>query len=249
MALAQVTNEVPVVALDGVSRTFEGPPAVEALHPADLVIGRGDYLAIVGPSGSGKSTLLHLLGLLDAPTGGTYYLNGIDTSSLSERERAGLRASHIGFVFQAFHLLSHRTNVENVMLADVYRVGGRANRRQRAIDALTKVGLAHRLEGTPTTLSGGERQRVAVARALVAEPSLLLADEPTGNLDTTTGAQIMTLFAELHAQGMTVAVITHDDSVAAQAQSVVRIRDGVLRADRAQPEPVLEPPTHRDGPR
>jgi putative ABC transport system ATP-binding protein len=228
-----------VVTLDQVSRTFEGPSPVEALKPTDLEIERGDYLALVGPSGSGKSTLLHLLGLLDRPTGGTYYLDGIDTSTLSEAERAGLRASNIGFVFQAFHLLAHRTNVENVMLADVYRRGGRDARRERAVEALEKVGLGHRLDGNPTTLSGGERQRVAVARALVSSPSLLLADEPTGNLDTVTGDQIMTLFSELHSQGLTVAVITHDDAVAARAQRIVRIRDGVVEADAA--------PQFRDG--
>ena len=219
----------PVVELVGVARTFEGPPPVEALKPTELTIDRGDYLALVGPSGSGKSTLLHLVGLLDRPTAGTYYLNGIDTSALSEGERAGLRASHIGFVFQAFHLLPHRTNVENVMLADVYRPGGRTRRRERAVAALQSVGLGHRLEGYPTTLSGGERQRVAVARALVSEPSLLLADEPTGNLDTSTGEQILALFGDLHRRGLTVAVITHDDSVAAMAQRTVRIRDGVVQ--------------------
>ncbi len=219
---------MPVVMLDQVSRTFPGPPPVEALKPTELVINSGDYIAIVGPSGSGKSTMLHLLGLLDQPTGGHYYLNGIDTGSLSEPERAGVRAGNIGFVFQAFHLLAHRTNVENVMLADVYRAGGRTRRRERAIEALASVGLDHRLHVTPTTLSGGERQRVAVARALVSQPSLLLADEPTGNLDTVTGKQIMALFDELHAGGLTLAVITHDDSVASRAQRMVRIRDGVV---------------------
>jgi putative ABC transport system ATP-binding protein len=232
---------MPVVALDQVSRTFEGPPPVEALKPTDLVVERGDYLALVGPSGSGKSTLLHLLGLLDRPTGGTYYLNGIDTSTLTEAERAGLRASHIGFVFQAFHLLPHRTNVENVMLADVYRPGGRAERRDRAVEALVEVGLGHRLDGNPTTLSGGERQRVAVARALVSSPSLLLADEPTGNLDTVTGDQIMGLIGDLHTHGLTVAVITHDDAVAARAQRIVRIRDGVV--DGGVPTGHSRPPT------
>lgn len=224
------SSATPVVELVGMARTFDSTPPVEALKPTDLVIGAGDYLALVGPSGSGKSTLLHLLGLLDRPTAGTYYLNGIDTSGLGENERAGLRASHIGFVFQSFHLLSHRTNVENVMLADIYRRGGRTRRRERAVEALESVGLGHRLEANPTTLSGGERQRVAVARALVSEPSLLLADEPTGNLDTTTGHQIMELFDDLHDQGLTVAVITHDDTVAARADRMVRIRDGVVSA-------------------
>ena len=224
-----------VVAIESLGRTFPGPPPVVALRGADLVIEQGDYLALVGPSGSGKSTLLHLLGLLDTPSEGTYHLNGIDTSSLSEPERAGLRASYIGFVFQAFHLLPHRSNVENVMLADVYRQGGRSDRRERAVEALESVGLGHRLDGYPTTLSGGERQRVAIARALVSDPSIVLADEPTGNLDSRTGGQIMALFDELHRRGLTIVVITHDDSVAARADRVVRIRDGALFTGR---EPV-----------
>lgn len=218
----------PVVELAGLGRTFPGPPPVQALAGADLVIERGSYVALVGPSGSGKSTLLHLLGLLDRPTEGIYRLNGVDTTLLTEGERAGLRASEIGFVFQSFHLLSHRKTVENVMLADVYRPAGRVERRDRAMEALRSVGLGHRLDGYPTTLSGGERQRVAVARALVSDPSLILADEPTGNLDTTTGRQILALFDQLHAQGLTVVVITHDDSVASRAQRVVTIRDGEL---------------------
>ncbi|MGF1599766.1 MAG: ABC transporter ATP-binding protein [Acidimicrobiales bacterium] len=221
---------MPVVALDGLARTFPGPPPVEALHPSHLVIDRGDYVALVGPSGSGKSTLLHLLGLLDRPTSGTYLLDGIDTDALTEPERAGLRASHIGFVFQAFHLLPHRTNVENVMLSEVYRPGRRAGRRERAEAALAAVGLDHRLDGYPTTLSGGERQRVAIARALVSSPSLVLADEPTGNLDSVTGGQILELFDELHGRGLTIVVITHDHTVAARAQRVVQIRDGRLEA-------------------
>ncbi|MEM8924879.1 MAG: ABC transporter ATP-binding protein [Actinomycetota bacterium] len=222
----------PVVVLQGLRRTFPGPPEVEALRSADLVIERGDYIALVGPSGSGKSTLLHLLGLLDRPTGGVYLLEGVDTDSLSEPQRAGLRASRIGFVFQAFHLLAHRSNVENVMLSDVYRQGGRERRRERAIQALRSVGLGHRLDGHPTTLSGGERQRVAIARALVSDPSIILADEPTGNLDSATGHQIMELFDELHRRGLTVVIITHDDAVAARARRVVRIRDGELVAEQ-----------------
>ncbi|MEM9562601.1 MAG: ABC transporter ATP-binding protein [Actinomycetota bacterium] len=218
----------PVVELDRVGRVFPGPPEVEALREADLVVDAGDYLALVGPSGSGKSTLLHLLGLLDRPTSGTYRLNGIDTGALSEPERAGLRASEIGFVFQAFHLLGQRSNVENVMLADVYRSGGRRRRRQRAIEALESVGLGHRLDGYPTTLSGGERQRVAVARALVSEPSIVLADEPTGNLDSRTSAAVMELFDDLHGRGLTIVVITHDDDVAGRAQRRMRIQDGNL---------------------
>ena len=220
----------PVVELLQAERTFDGTPPVYALKAADLVVERGDYLAIVGPSGSGKSTLLHLLGLLDRPTGGTYLLDGIDTAELSETERAGLRAQRIGFVFQSFHLLAHRTTVENVMLAEIYRSGGAADRRTRAAEALERVGLGHRLDAFPTTLSGGERQRVAVARALIGTPSLLLADEPTGNLDSKTSESILELFDNLHQSGLTLAVITHDDSVSERAQRRVRIQDGTLSA-------------------
>lgn len=217
-----------VVDLRDVSRTFPGTPPVEALRSANLAIEQGEYLAIVGPSGSGKSTMLHLLGLLDTPTDGTYYLDGIDTGALSERERAGMRSARIGFVFQSFHLLAHRTTVENVMLAEVYRPHSAKGRKERAVEALEQVGLGHRLDAFPTTLSGGERQRVAIARALVSKPSLLLADEPTGNLDTNTGNQILSLFESLHASGLTLAVITHDGEVAERAQRQVRIRDGEL---------------------
>lgn len=217
-----------VVELQDVSRTFPGNPPVEALKPTNLAVQEGEYLAIVGPSGSGKSTMLHLLGLLDTPTGGTYFLDGVDTGALTERQRAGMRSSRIGFVFQSFHLLSHRTTVENVMLAEVYRPGSAKGRRERAVEALQQVGLEHRLDAFPTTLSGGERQRVAVARALVSKPSLLLADEPTGNLDTATGNQILALFETLHNDGLTLAVITHDPEVAQRAQRQVRIRDGSL---------------------
>lgn len=203
---------------------------MEALKPTDLTIFEGDYLAIVGPSGSGKSTLLHLLGLLDQPTAGIYRLDGIDTQELSEVQRAGVRSARIGFVFQSFHLLGHRTTVENVMLAEIYRPGSRAGRRDRAMAALEQVGLGHRLDTYPTTLSGGERQRVAIARALVAQPSLLLADEPTGNLDSSTSAQILDLFDELNRAGLTLAVITHDDEVSSRAARRVGIRDGLVSA-------------------
>lgn len=204
---------------------------MRALDGANLRINEGDYVAIVGPSGSGKSTLLHLLGLLDQPTHGVYRLDGIDTRDLSERDRAGLRSSRIGFVFQSFHLLGHRTTVENVMLSEVYRPESRAGRRDRAEAALIQVGLSHRLDAFPTTLSGGERQRVAVARALVGKPSLLLADEPTGNLDSVTSAQILDLFDELHNGGLTLAVITHDEDVSGRAERRVRINDGTMTED------------------
>ncbi len=227
------SSEGIVVELDNVSREFPGNPPVRALDGANLRIHEGDYVAIIGPSGSGKSTLLHLLGLLDQPTDGVYRLDGIDTRDLSERDRAGLRSSRIGFVFQSFHLLGHRTTVENVMLSEVYRPDSRAGRRERAESALIQVGLSHRLDAFPTTLSGGERQRVAVARALVGKPSLLLADEPTGNLDSVTSAQILDLFDELHDGGLTLAVITHDEDVSERAQRRVRINDGQMTEDPA----------------
>lgn len=227
-----------VVDLDQVGRTFAGTPPVEALKPTNLAVYRGEYIAIVGPSGSGKSTMLHLLGLLDSPTSGTYYLDDIDTSGLTEKERAGVRSSRIGFVFQSFHLLPHRTTVENVMLAEVYRPGSTLGREDRARRALKQVGLGHRLDVSPLTLSGGERQRVAIARALVSKPSLLLADEPTGNLDTATGEQILTLFDELHDEGLTLAVITHDEEVSARAQRRIHIRDGVVSDAPTSPPPV-----------
>ncbi len=218
----------PVVELQGVTRTFASTPPVEALKATDLVIDEGDYVSIVGPSGSGKSTMLNVLGLLDTPTDGTYFLDGTDISRLGERQLAGLRATKIGFVFQSFHLLSHRTATENVMLAELYSGRDRGGRRDRAIAALEQVSLGHRLDAFPPTMSGGERQRVAIARALAANPSLLLADEPTGNLDTVTSEAILALFDDLHASGLTIAVITHDLDVSLRAQRVINIRDGVV---------------------
>lgn len=217
-----------VVDLHHVARTFDSTPPVEALKPTTLTINEGEYVAIVGPSGSGKSTLLHILGLLDSPTDGSYILDGIDTSSLSERQRAGVRGSRIGFVFQSFHLLNHRTAVENVVLAELYSTESRSDRTDRAIQALERVGLGHRLDAYPTTLSGGERQRVAVARALVGRPSLLLADEPTGNLDSQTTASILDMLDDLNRSGLTLAVITHDPEVARRAERQLTIRDGVV---------------------
>ncbi|QCB93024.1 ABC transporter ATP-binding protein [Cellulomonas shaoxiangyii] len=218
-----------VVELRGVAREFPGEPPVHALHPTDLRVDAGEYFSVVGPSGSGKSTLLHLLGLLDSPTSGEYLLDGRPTADAGERERASLRATRIGFVFQAFHLLPHRTVLENVLLATVYSGVPRAERRDRAVAALERVGLGHRLDFLPTVLSGGERQRTAVARAVVSRPRVLLADEPTGNLDSDSSASVLELFDELHAEGLTLLVITHDDDVSARAQRRVRISDGRLR--------------------
>jgi putative ABC transport system ATP-binding protein len=218
----------PVIELRGLARTYPGPPPVPALHPADLVIEAGDYVAVTGPSGSGKSTLLHLLGLLDAPTAGSYLLDGLDTSRLGDRDRSALRGSRIGFVFQAFHLLPYRTALENVLLAQMYNQTPRSARVRAAVDALDAVRLGHRLDALSTTLSGGECQRVAIARALVNRPSLLLCDEPTGNLDSRNATALMDLLDQLNTAGFTIVVITHDASVAAHAGRTIAISDGML---------------------
>jgi putative ABC transport system ATP-binding protein len=218
----------PVIELRGMARTYPGPPPVPALRPSDLDIREGDYVAVTGPSGSGKSTLLHLLGLLDAPTRGSYLLDGLDTSALNDRDRSALRGRRIGFVFQAFHLLPYRTALENVLLAELYNRTPRGLRWQAAVHALEAVGLGHRLDALPTTLSGGECQRVAIARALVSRPSLLLCDEPTGNLDSRNAAGLMELLDALNDAGFTVVVITHDASVASHARRTIAISDGIL---------------------
>jgi len=217
-----------VIELRGLARTYPGPPPVMALRPADLVIEAGDYVAVTGPSGSGKSTLLHLLGLLDSPTAGSYLLDGLDTSALDDRDRSALRGRRIGFVFQAFHLLPYRSALENVLLAEMYNQTPRGARVRAAVDALDAVRLGHRLDALPTTLSGGECQRVAIARALVNRPSLLLCDEPTGNLDSRTAATLMELLDQLNSGGLTIVIITHDATVAAHAGRTVAISDGIL---------------------
>jgi putative ABC transport system ATP-binding protein len=221
--------DAPVIELRGLTRSFPGDPPVQALRGADLVVERGDYVSVVGPSGSGKSTLLHLLGLLDRPTSGDYLLDGLPTRDLSERDRSALRGGRIGFVFQSFHLLPHRTVLDNVLLATLYSGVPRTERRERARAALGRVGMGHRLDFLPPVLSGGERQRVAVARAVIASPHVLLADEPTGNLDSTTSGGVLDLFDELHADGLTLVVITHDPVVSARARRRVQIDDGALR--------------------
>lgn len=225
----QVEDPSPVIELRGVERVFPGDPPVHALHATDLTVDAGEYVSIIGPSGSGKSSLLNLLGLLDRPSTGEYLLDGVPTKDLPEGRRAALRAGHIGFVFQAFHLMPHRTVLENVLLATLYSGVPRAQRHARATEALERVGLGHRLGFHPTVLSGGERQRTAVARAVVAQPRLLLADEPTGNLDSESTQSVLALFDELHRDGLTLLVITHDDEVSARAQRRVRITDGRLR--------------------
>ncbi len=217
-----------VVQLEAVSRTYPGFPPVEAVRGADLVVNEGEYVSIVGPSGSGKSTLLHLLGCLDRPTNGTYRLRGIDVGALPDGKRTAVRGREIGFVFQSFHLLSHRTVLDNVITGMLYNRIPRKVRTSRATEALERVGLGHRLDFTPTKLSGGERQRVAVARAVAPGPSLLLCDEPTGNLDTATTDSMLDLFDELRAEGLTLIVITHNEAVSERADRRIEIVDGIL---------------------
>ena len=219
------------IELRDVTRSFPGPPEVQALKGVNVSIGDGEYVSIIGPSGSGKSTMLNILGLLDRPTVGEYRLGGVLTGSLSEDERAAVRARQLGFVFQAFHLMSRRTVLENVLLPMLYSGTPRAEREPRAREALERVGLGHRIGFLPGTLSGGERQRVAVARAVATRPRVLLADEPTGNLDQATSAEIMALFEELNADGLTLVVITHDGVVARRATRRIRLADG--RVSRA----------------
>ncbi|KQS63542.1 ABC transporter ATP-binding protein [Modestobacter sp. Leaf380] len=216
----------PAIELRDVTRSFPGPPEVQALKGVNVSVADGEYVSIIGPSGSGKSTMLNILGLLDRPTVGEYRLGGVLTSGLGEDERAAVRARQLGFVFQAFHLMSRRTVLENVLLPMLYAGTPRAEREPRAREALERVGLGHRLGFQPGTLSGGERQRVAVARAVATRPRVLLADEPTGNLDQATSAEIMALFEELNDDGLTLVVITHDDGVARRAHRRIRLADG-----------------------
>jgi ABC-type lipoprotein export system ATPase subunit len=218
----------PVVELRSLTRTYGSEPPVQALRSVDLTIRAGEWMAIVGPSGSGKSTLLNVLGCLDRPTSGSYMIEGIDAGELTDDERAALRAQLIGFVFQTFHLLGHRTALENVMLAEVYAGGDRQGRADRALAALERVGMGGRRDFFPTKLSGGEQQRVAIARALLGSPRLLLCDEPTGNLDSVNTASLLSLFDGLARQGLTLVVITHDEDVATHARRLVRIVDGTL---------------------
>ena len=218
----------PVVELIGVSRTFERDPPVLALRGVDLTIWPGEWMAIVGPSGSGKSTLLNILGLLDRQTAGTYRLEGVDVNGLDDLRRAGVRGRRIGFVFQSFHLLAHRSVLENVTLAELYVGAPRRGRRERALAALDRVSLTDRAEFLPTRLSGGQRQRAAIARALMGEPSLLLCDEPTGNLDSHSAENVLDVLGQLSGEGLTLVVITHDEHVASRADRRVRIIDGVL---------------------
>jgi putative ABC transport system ATP-binding protein len=223
-----------IIELAGVRKTYRtGSLEFEALRGVDIDIDEGEYVAVVGPSGSGKSTLMHLLGCLDVPSEGSYHLAGEDVSTMSEAQLAEVRNRRIGFVFQQFHLLASLSAQRNVELPLVYAGVPHHERRQRAVAALDRVGLGDRLDNKPGELSGGQQQRVAVARALVSEPVLILADEPTGNLDSGSAADVLDLLDELHAGGRTIVVITHDHDVAARAGRNLVIRDGQITSDEA----------------
>ncbi|HEY3682133.1 MAG TPA: ABC transporter ATP-binding protein [Streptosporangiaceae bacterium] len=222
-----------VLELAGVTKTYPGSPPVEALRGVDLTVRDGEMLAIAGPSGSGKSTLLHVIGTLDRPTSGTVRVTGLAVAELSDQRLAALRAYRIGFVFQQFHLTEHATLLDNVGNGLLYAGVPVAERRRLATEALDRVGLADRAQARPTMLSGGQRQRVAIARALVGRPSIVLADEPTGNLDSRTGASIIELLLDLHASGSTIVVITHDTALADRMPRRVDVLDGRIVADNA----------------
>ena len=228
-------NPQHIITLLGLTRNFPlGAEVVKVLKGIDLEIAQNEYVALMGPSGSGKSTLMNLIGCLDTATGGSYKLNGTDVSQLDDNELADIRNVEIGFVFQTFNLLPRSTALENVALPLVYSGVSKSEREERAKEVLDMVGLSDRMDHRPNQLSGGQRQRVAVARALVNKPSIILADEPTGNLDTRTSLDIMELFREIHAAGNTIILVTHEEDIAAHAHRVVRLRDGLIESDQRQ---------------
>ena len=221
-----------IIEIKGLKREFAvGSEIVKALKGVDVSVVKNEYLAMMGPSGSGKSTLMNLLGCLDTPTAGAYNLNGIDVSSLKDNDLAEIRNKEIGFIFQTFNLLPRLTALENVSLPLVYAGYNSEDRKIKAQDVLEKVGLGDRMDHRPNQLSGGQRQRVAVARALVNDPSIILADEPTGNLDSKTSLDIMRLFEEIHEMGNTLIVVTHEEEVASYAHRILRLRDGLVESD------------------
>jgi putative ABC transport system ATP-binding protein len=230
-------NKIIIETKDIAKRYVMGTEVVQALKTVSITIHKGEYVAFMGPSGSGKSTLMNIIGCLDTPTNGSYVLNGKDVSHMSENELAEIRNKEIGFVFQTFNLLPRQSSLENVALPLIYAGYNKANRTQKAQDVLASVGLGDRSGHKPNELSGGQRQRVAVARALVNDPSILLADEPTGNLDTKTSYEIMELFENIHAKGNTIIMVTHEEDIAQYAHRIIRLRDGVVETDEVNPNP------------
>ena len=224
-----------LIRLEKISRRYQmGGETIHALREVSLTIARGEYVAIMGPSGSGKSTLMNLIGCLDTPTSGSYHLNGADVSDMDDNELAEVRNREIGFVFQTFNLLARSNALHNVELPLIYAGIDTDERRRVALEAIESVGLTDRMHHKPNELSGGQRQRVAVARALVNKPSILLADEPTGNLDSRTGEEIMALFEQLSRSGNTIIVVTHEEDIARPARRILRIRDGLIASDEVQ---------------
>ena len=222
----------PLIQITAIKRDFVlGNEIVYVLKGIDLQINKGEYVALMGPSGSGKSTLMNLLGCLDTPTSGQYILNGKDVSQMKDDELAEIRNKEIGFVFQTFNLLPRTTALDNVALPMIYAGYSKPERKLRAEEVLTQVGLSDRMDHQPNQLSGGQRQRVAIARALVNNPSIILADEPTGNLDSKTSEEIMKLFGDIHNQGNTVILVTHEEEIAAYAHRIIRLRDGLIESD------------------
>jgi putative ABC transport system ATP-binding protein len=225
-----------LIHLDKITRRYEmGSETIHALREVSVVVNRGEYVAIMGPSGSGKSTLMNIIGCLDTPTSGIYELNGVDVSDMDDNQLAEVRNREIGFVFQTFNLLPRANALHNVELPLIYAGLPAGERRHVAVEAMTNVGLADRMTHKPNEMSGGQRQRVAIARALVNNPSILLADEPTGNLDSKTGEEIMGLFDELYRRGHTIIVVTHEEDIARHARRILRLRDGQIAADEPRP--------------
>lgn len=227
--------KTPIIDIKGITRDFQlGSETVNVLKGINLLINKGEYVALMGPSGSGKSTLMNILGCLDTPTSGSYILNGKQVSEMHDDELAEIRNKEIGFVFQTFNLMPRTTALDNVALPMIYAGYSKSERNERATEVLKQVNLADRMDHQPNQLSGGQRQRVAVARALVNKPSIILADEPTGNLDSKTSVEIMKLFGDIHASGNTVILVTHEEEIAAYANRIIRLRDGLIESDTSK---------------